>query len=269
MRAVVIVIVALLAGGCAASRNLDLVSRDPQSPWEEGHRWVRTESSVATVTMSFDRIWDDYLDFQAEVVNHSDSTLRVDPEQFSFTLASSGDELPAKLKQSFPATAPDAALARLDRQIKSQARVGPLTEMVAGLVVLAAMAVEAVEFGDMSLSVDKTDGSSCIQPQPTTTESAAFEPEAQPRVTQKIRDRNAKALLRATDLAPGATVRGEIWMPAWPVRKAAGPEEPTDDQSITAPKKHVPAFHDLTVRVPAAVGGQEFEYSIVDADETE
>jgi hypothetical protein len=88
---------------------------------------------------------------------------------------------------------------------------------------------------------------------------ARFEPEAKP--IPRILEQTAKALLRVTDLAPGATVRGELWLPAWPVSHALGPEEPVDD-GITAPKPHAVTYQGLTLRVPPVVGGQEFDYSI-------
>lgn len=78
MRAVVIGILALFCGGCAAPA-FDLVSRDPGSPWLVGERWVRTESSRATVSASFDAYWLDHLIFDVEVVNQSDAPLIVDP----------------------------------------------------------------------------------------------------------------------------------------------------------------------------------------------
>src|SRR5262252_8636122 len=65
MRTVAIGILALMCGGCAAPA-FDLVSHDPESPWLPGQRWVRTESSRATVSASFDRYWLDHLVFDVE-----------------------------------------------------------------------------------------------------------------------------------------------------------------------------------------------------------
>ena len=104
MRAVLIGILALLAGGCAAPA-FDLVSRDPESPWLAGNRWVRTESSRATISTSFVHTLADHLVFEVEIVNHSDSALVVDPERFSYTLSSSARDLPVRLRNDVAALA--------------------------------------------------------------------------------------------------------------------------------------------------------------------
>jgi hypothetical protein len=155
MRAVVIGILALLVGGCAAPA-FDLVSRDPESPWLTGNRWVRTESSRATVSTSFDHTLADHLVFEVEVVNQSDSTLVVDPERFSYTLSSSGPDLPARLRRSVAAVAPATVVARLDREVsridKEYERgtdQGLLITAIAGAVLIAAVALDLIEFGAM------------------------------------------------------------------------------------------------------------------------
>src|SRR5262249_37393791 len=140
MRTLAIGVLALLAGGCAAGRDFNLVPRDPEAPWQVAHRWVRTESSRATVNLAFDRYGYGYLVFDVEVVNQSDSALHVDPEKFSYTRASSGQDLPRKLKKPVSALRPEAALASLNRQMRIQSGTTAIGEFVASVAVLAAVA---------------------------------------------------------------------------------------------------------------------------------
>jgi hypothetical protein len=70
---------------------------------------------------------------------------------------------------------------------------------------------------------------------------------------QRARERSIQHLLRHLALAPGESVRGELWLPARPVGRAMGSE----------PSGRVSSFHDITLRTPDALGGQEIEYSVV------
>src|SRR5262245_52571328 len=119
MRAVLIGALALLCGGCAAPAY-DLVSRDPESPWLVGERWVRTESSRATVNTSYSRTYDDHLIFDVEVVNQADTPLVVDPAQFSYTIVSSANDLPRPLRRRFAAEDPHRVQTRLDHESSSE-----------------------------------------------------------------------------------------------------------------------------------------------------
>ena len=260
MRTIAIGILALLAGGCAGGREFDLVPRDPQAPWQVGDHRVWTESSRASVSMAFDRPWFGYLVFDVEVVNRSDSALRVDPTHFSYSLASSDGQLPREVRRRFAALAPETAFPQLEKLVHRRSATGAITSFVATVVVLTAIAVNAVEFGDYSYSSDEPGGDACAQSASAAADRETFETVA--KTDQRILDQAAKRLLRVTELAPGATVRGELWMPAWPVKHAVGPEKMANDPSITLPKQHAATYQGLTLHVPAEVGGQEFDYSI-------
>src|SRR5260221_14788311 len=56
-----------------------------------------------------------YLVFDVTVVNRSDSTLLIEPQEFTFTLASSGGGLRPAQQKPFPAVDPEVELARLDK----------------------------------------------------------------------------------------------------------------------------------------------------------
>src|SRR5260221_123105 len=56
-----------------------------------------------------------YLVFDVTVVNRSDSTLLIEPQEFTFTLASSGGGLRPAQQKPFPAVDPEAELARIDK----------------------------------------------------------------------------------------------------------------------------------------------------------
>jgi len=280
MRVVVIGILALLVGGCAAPA-FDLVSRDPESPWLTGNRWVRTESSRATVSTSFDHTLADHLVFEVEVVNQSDSTLVVDPERFSYTLSSSGPDLPARLRRSVAAVAPATVVARLDREVsridKEYERgtdQGLLITAIAGAVLIAAVALDLIEFGEISepqvSQVEVTAGTApCVAPPPGT--DLEFHepppPPPPPPNPRRMRDRYVVRLLQRVLLAPGESVRGDLWLPAGPVRKAIEPGASASEMSITATSPRALSDHGLTLRAPDELGGQEFEYSVAPAYE--
>jgi len=257
MRAVMIGILALCCGGCAAAPAIDLVSRDPESPWLVGQHWVRTESSRATVSTSFDRAWLDHLIFEVEVVNQTDSALVVDPTQFSYRLSSSGDDLPARLKGSFPAVPPKTVVSQLDKQISRRSDENLIVTGITVLAVVAAIAFNRVESVDIpELTAQSSSRSSRV---------ALYDGDpGEQRVPDRRRAREMclQALLPHTTLAPGASVRGELWLPAWPVYKAVGSAPSENDLSITAAPARAPADHEITLRTPDALGAQEIEYSV-------
>lgn len=266
MRAVVIGMLALCCGGCAAPA-FDLVSRDPESPWLTGQQWVRTESSTATVSTSFDRQWLDHMVFDVEVVNQSDTSLLVDPTQFTFTLASSGNDLPRSLRQRFAAEDPDKVRKMLERATPGGG--SPVDAlMFVGCVAVVALAVLA---GTIDASPNQ-DSASLEDPgfsgasdrinlpanhpplQPTADDPAmasSFDSE---------RERSIRALLPLTELGPGQSVRGEVWLPARALRKVLGSE--SAGHGITATPPRARTDHALTLRTPDELGGQEIDYSI-------
>ena len=264
MRAVLIGILALLAGGCAAPA-FDLVSRDPESPWLAGNRWVRTESSRATISTSFVHTLADHLVFEVEIVNHSDSALVVDPERFSYVLSSSARDLPARVRSDVAALAPENVVTRIDKEaarINREYERGPdqgfLITAIAGAVLIAAVALDVIEFGDMAnVSV------SCVEPSPGGTDITS---EDRPDPS-RMRARFAFRILPRVTLAPGESVRGDLWLPAEPVRKAIGSTAAASEMSITATGPRAIPDHGLTLRAPVELGGQEFEYSIAPAFE--
>jgi len=264
MRAVTMGILALMCGGCAAAPAFDLVPRDPEAPWMADQGWIRTESSRATVNASFDRTWLDHIIFEVEIVNQSDSMLVVDPEGFSYRLSSAGDDLPAKLKGSFAAVAPAAVVAQLDKEI---ARASDASFAVIGLsvlVVVAAFALNRVEPApapQAELADQRSSGSAGIALHEGDSHEGDVR-ETRMSDPRRARELCLQALLPRTTLAPGAIVRGELWMPVWPLRKAVGSGSPESSWSITAAPAHAPADCGLTLRTPAALGGQGIEYSV-------
>ena len=275
MRALLIIgILALLVGGCAAPA-FDLVSRDPESPWLTGTRWVRTESSRATVSTSFVHTLADHMVFEVEVVNQTDSTLVVDPERFSYVLSSSDHDLPARLGRRVAAASPATVVARLD---KEGARVkreygrrneGAVLAVLAGAVVVAAIALDLINVDTIESAV--TTASSLIPSQIEVTggtEPCVAPPPVAPPPPDPdgARERYVARLLQRVALAPGASVRGDLWLPAKPVMKAIEPGASASELSVTAPSPRKLPDHQLTLRAPAELGGQEFEYSVAPID---
>lgn len=257
MRAVVIGILALFCGGCAAPA-FDLVSRDPETPWLAGQRWVRTEASQATVKASYDRTWLDHLIFEVEVVNQSDAPLVVDPGQFSFTLASSGGDMPRGLRKRFSAEDPAKVRARLDRAASGELSLGETFLGFAALVTVVALAVSSAAFDPPPVGEAEYRG---ITGDRDPDEGATGRAEVME--FRRECERSVHELLQRTELAPGASARGEVWLPAAPLRRAVGGEpSPPDAGSITATPARAPSDYALTLRTPAALGGQEIEYSV-------
>ena len=273
MRPVTIVVLALLCGGCAAP-SFDLVSRDPESPWLVGNHWVRTESSRASVNTAFAKTFLDYLVFDVEVVNQSDSTLVVDPQGFSYTLSSSGKDLSKKLRQRFSAASPDAVMARLDRAVARGADESLAVTALAGLIVIAAVAMNFVDFGDMmdSQQLDPSAALAVSDDVPEPPDQGSWPHDAWgagpvPPASPEPDYRRARAafltrLLQRTTLGPGESVRGEVWLPAKPVTQAMGHVSQPNDMSITAVSSRTLPDHGLTLRTPIELGGQEIEFSV-------
>src|SRR5437899_534528 len=134
MRRVAIPVLAALAGGCASATLIDLASRDAGARWLAGHQWVRHESGQAAVIASYDRNWGSVLLFDVTVVNRSDSTLRIEPREFTFALSSTRDE---PQQDRFAAADPEAAIADLDQRmaaIESGHANAKMLDAVAGVL---------------------------------------------------------------------------------------------------------------------------------------
>ena len=266
MRTVAIGILALMCGGCAAPA-FDLVSHDPESPWLAGERWVRTESSRATVSASFDRYWLDHLGFEVEVVNQTDAPLVVDPRQFTFSLASSSDDLPRSLQQRFAAEDPARMRTRLEQATPGDGALNPLL-LVAGVAVVAlavlAGSIDASPNQDSAYADASDTGSSSAD---GTSEDSAEEVDPQPvkwvppSEFDRERDRSLSELLQRVELPPGQSVRGEVWFAARPLRRLLG-SAPSSGHGITATRPRAPSDHALTLRTPDALGGQEIQYTV-------
>jgi hypothetical protein len=260
MRAVVIGILALMCVGCAAAPSFDLVSRDPESPWLVGQRWVRTESSRATVNASYDRTFLDHLVFAVEVVNQGDAPLVVDPAQFSFTIASSSGNVPRWLRHPFAAENPAKVEARLDHELKGDAGLGGAVLDLVGTVAVVALAVTVM---DLDPAASGSDG--YVDGTEDRYQQAVAAEHAQDAEHRRSCQRALARLLSRTELAPGESLRGEVWFPAWPLRRAIDADTPPEyhDSISTAPgPPRAPSDHALTLRTPEALGGQEIDYSI-------
>lgn len=264
MRAVLIGILALTCGGCAAPA-FDLVSRDPEAPWLVGQRWVRTESSRATVNASFDRFWLDRLVFEVEVVNQTDAPLVVDPKQFSFTLARSGGDLPRALEKRFAAEDPDKVRTRLE-QATPEGGYGVL--MFVGAVAVVTLAVLAGGFDPMPpaeaevRSPDASDGGDAAPASCDPDPGPPADGRASATGFDRERERSLRELLERTELAPGQSLRGEVWFAAKPLRQLVSGESSGEGHGITATPARAPSDHALTLRTPDALGGQEILFSV-------
>ena len=258
MRALAMVILALSTVGCAPAGLLQLAPRETSHSSQANARWIASESSQSTVSASVERAWLDHLLFEVEVVNQSDSMLVVEPGQFSLTLSSSAD-LPDRRPPGpiAPASA-ERVRARLERESVVAPGLGEAAYQLAGLalatVVVAAL-VAGGEFPDLAPSDSEEQQAPAPDPHVSRRADAV-----------RVLERLPQTLLGRTELAPGASVRGELWFPAHALRRSIQPE-PADEHaptewSITSGsrprRRHVE--YGLTLRAPAALGGQQIDY---------
>ena len=75
------------------------------------------------------------------------------------------------------------------------------------------------------------------------------------------RDWSMRELLQQVELAPGQSVRGEVWFQAKPLKRLLG-TDPSPGNGITATPPRAPSDYALTLRTPDALGGQEIQYSV-------
>jgi len=57
-------------------------------------------------------------------------------------------------------------------------------------------------------------------------------------------------LLRRTALEPGGSVRGEVWMPSWPLRH------------VVSMAAAAPPDYQVTLHTPSELGGQQVMFSV-------
>lgn len=251
MRTVTIGALALLAGGCASMPMYDLVPRGVEPPWLQGQHWVQSESEHATLMAAFDRTWADWLVFDVEVVNRSDSTLRIDPGEFSFTLSSSRGDLRAAIREPVHAVDPGSLMGTVDRWIPRVARDPAAVEMVEPFRGSPALAESAQDRDD-----------------PPALETTPPEEQGPLNYEQRmaelwmLRDRWASTVLVLTYLPPGHAVSGTVWLPAWPLRQALGPTRYENTLSITAQPSRLAGDHALTLWAPPALGAQRIDYDV-------
>lgn len=253
MRAIATILVALSTAGCAPV-GIELVPRQTSGSSLVTPRWVGTESSQSSVSASYDRLWLDRLVFEVEVVNQSDSTLVVDPAQFSLTLSSSTGDPP---RERVLHIAPDSP-ARVKWRIDRESVVAPgLGDAVAGLagIALATVVVATIMQGGEYPDLESTP----VEPLP--------DPWAMRRAAaSRMAERLGETLLHRTELAPRQQVRGELWFPARALRRVLGPrsvEVPDREWSITQSvdrRRDAPCA--ITLRAPDALGGQEIDYFV-------
>jgi hypothetical protein len=72
-----------------------------------------------------------------------------------------------------------------------------------------------------------------------------------------------RRVLRRAALEPGGSVRGEVWMPAWPLRRAIQYAHSRDAHlSIITAATYSPADYQVTVHMPRELGGQNVKFSV-------
>jgi len=257
MRSLATVILALSTVGCAPAGLLQLAPRETSHSSQARAHWIATESSRSTVSASFERAWLDHLLFEVEVVNQSDSTLVVDPGLFSLVLTSSDDSPDRRPPNPVAPESSERVLARLERESVVAPGLSDAVLELAGLafaMVVVATLVAGGEFPDLAPSASEE------QEEPAPDPHVARRAEA----VQAL-ERLPRRLLDRTELAPGTSVRGGLWFPVRALRRVIQPEPAGEDAasewSITSSRpQRRNVQYGLTLRAPAALGGQQIDY---------
>src|SRR6266487_563556 len=232
MRKVAIGVLGILAVGCASTAMFELAPRDGDGRWLAGQQWLERGSGGAAIAVSFERIWLDRVLFDVSVTNRSDSTIHIDPRDFSYTLTSQGGELPARLRRPFAAIDPECELAGLDQQMAQQASSHGVTELMNAVVGVVDLVDDLAEAGRRTREAqDQHDREQRERETQSHREQEDFATSM--ASLSQVRDRLASSALRRTDLLPGQSICGKISLPAGPVRRAVG-HPAVDDTSRSA-----------------------------------
>jgi hypothetical protein len=262
MRRVAMPLLGLLIAGCApATQVFDLAPHGVDAVPADGPAAVRIESTPATFVATFAGMWADLLVFDVEVVNHTDSTLVLDPAAFSYTLASRTIHLAKSLRRPVAALTPELAAAGIDRVLGAQERQHAVAAGFQGMFDLVEFVFDV--FGrdysgpgereaQLDADLDHADAHSLA--------NHAFDEWA---IQQRTTEYDAKArMLHRTALPPGRAASGSLFLPGKVVRDALGPDEPGDPRSITAPVSQPANEFRLTLHAPAALGAQRIDYAL-------
>lgn len=260
MRVVAVGILALLhlsATSCAPGRLFDLAPLDSGDGSPVDALWVETESSQSTVAASYERAWLDHLIFHVSVVNHSDTTLVIDPEKFTLALSSPDGPLTRKLMQPLQAESHERVSARLTREINIGTGLTGATRSLVG-VVFTAVAVAAVG-ADVITGGPLPSFAYAEEDEPVMVDAWAIRRGEAARAQERL----GRTLLARIELAPGQWVAGEIWFSARPLQKLLGPRPDIETElTMTSGRTQREVECALTLRAPPAIGGQLIDYYV-------
>jgi hypothetical protein len=148
--------------------------------------------------------------------------------------------------------------ARLDREASGTKGFGSAVLGLASVVAVVALAVTVADLDPVATAEDVYEGG----PEDRYQQAVAVE-HAEAAEHRRACERSLRDLLARTELAPGQTVRGELWFPAWPLGRVLNSAPSASyEWSITALPSRSPSDHALTLRTPDGLGGQEIDYSI-------
>lgn len=265
MRRVAMSLVAMLAAGCApATQVFDLAPHGLDAVPADGPAAVRIESTPATLVATFAGMWADFLVFDVEVVNHTDSTLVLDPAAFSYTLSSRTIRLAKSLRKPVAALAPEQAAAGIDRALGARERGHAVAAGFQGLFDLVVFAVDAFASGDSAPDEKEAQLQADLERAEAHADANhAFDEWA---IGQRTTEYEANArMLHCTELPPGRSASGSVFLPGKVVRDALGPDEPGgygNHGSITEPVSQPANEFRLTLHAPAALGAQRIDYTL-------
>lgn len=202
---------ALLFAACAAAPDLRYASADPADTWESGVRWHASAAGGLACSTAYAGPESEFaaypagrtLVFQVRIGNHSDTSLRVDPQDFrAFAPRSTA---------AFAAADPESALVDVDRRQRSLD-----VDYGINLGLQAAGAVGSAVLGIASLFADPQTRLEADRERSQADRNWSDAEDQYRKDTARLRGERAyweQEHLRRTDLASGRVLTGAINIP--------------------------------------------------------
>lgn len=212
MNKALVLLLVLLAAGCRPATVYQLTTREPDARWHQGRQLIRREADGVSMVASFDRTWGRYLVFEVVIINHSDSTIMVEPRAFSYSVAAENGAIPDKLARPVAAVDPESELAQLDKWASAQQSSHEMNSMMNALGEVLDVAADIAEAGS------RTDEEKSLDAQQDLGRAVERQNERQDHAATMtnlavLRDYWASRALRRTELEPRQSIGGKIALP--------------------------------------------------------
>ncbi len=265
-RAALLLFPLLAVAGCVSTPVFRLATDEPDARWLSGQQIVGRDSAGVRTVVSFERTWGGYLIFDVAVVNHSDTTILVDPEAFRYTFEATRGDRRRALESPVAAVSPELAIATLDRALgveqsayETRAGIQFAGDALSVVAALATIGSKDDHDHDRDRDCEKHDHDD------DDGESAALRDDvAHDRAMTNLAElRNywASRALRITHVGPGQSVGGKVAFATAPLAKLTQTEY-TGEADIRRPSVPEKVTAKLTLHCPAATPAAPIEFRV-------